>query len=119
MRNGPDVAANANFTFYVCANQQPCTANLYGGTSFAAPMWAAYIALTNQQRLAYHNSLLGSINNSLYKVGVSSVYTVVFHDIVKGSSASRSAVVGYDLVTGWGSMHGPALINYLAPKKIS
>src|SRR5208337_1016268 len=42
-RNGPDVSANANFTFYVCADQTTCTANEYGGTSFAAPMWAGYI----------------------------------------------------------------------------
>ena len=51
-RNGPDVSANANFTFYVCADQTTCTANDYGGTSFAAPMWAGYIALVNQQLVA-------------------------------------------------------------------
>ena len=51
-RNGPDVAANANFTFYVCADQTTCTANEYGGTSFAAPMWAGYLALANQQAAA-------------------------------------------------------------------
>ncbi len=49
LRNGPDVSANANFTFYVCADQTTCTANEYGGTSFAAPMWAGYVALANQQ----------------------------------------------------------------------
>ena len=49
LRNGPDVAANANFTFYVCADQTTCTANEYGGTSFATPMWAGYVALVNQQ----------------------------------------------------------------------
>ena len=48
-RNGPDVSANANFTFYVCADQTTCTANVYGGTSFAAPMWAGYMALVNEQ----------------------------------------------------------------------
>ena len=37
LRNGPDVSANANFTYYVCADQTTCTANEYGGTSFAAP----------------------------------------------------------------------------------
>ena len=51
-RNGPDVSANANFTFYVCADQTTCTANEYGGTSFAAPMWAGYLALVNQQSVA-------------------------------------------------------------------
>ena len=48
-RNGPDVAANAAASFYVCANQTACTANGYSGTSFAAPMWAGYLALVNQQ----------------------------------------------------------------------
>ena len=42
LRNSPDVAAEANFDFYVCADQTTCTANDYGGTSFAAPMWAGY-----------------------------------------------------------------------------
>ena len=26
-RSGPDVAANANFTFYTCSNQTACVAN--------------------------------------------------------------------------------------------
>ena len=51
-RNSPDVSANANFTYYVCANQTTCTANDYGGTSFAAPLWAGYLALANQQAVA-------------------------------------------------------------------
>jgi subtilase family serine protease len=40
LRNAPDVSANSYWSFYVCADQTTCTANLYGGTSFAAPMWA-------------------------------------------------------------------------------
>ena len=56
LRNSPDVAANANFDFYVCADQTTCTANEYGGTSFAAPMWAGYLALANQQAVANGNS---------------------------------------------------------------
>ena len=66
-RNGPDVSANANFTFYVCADQTTCTANEYGGTSFAAPMWAGYLALVNEQAVANGNPTLGFINpSSLY-----------------------------------------------------
>ncbi len=61
-RNGPDVSANANFTFYVCADQTTCTANSYGGTSFAAPMWAAYIALVNQQLAMNSQPAIGFIN---------------------------------------------------------
>ena len=61
-RNGPDVAANANFTFYVCADQQACTSNLYGGTSFAAPMWAGYLALANEQAASKGDKPPGFIN---------------------------------------------------------
>jgi kumamolisin len=111
-RNGPDVAANANFTFYVCADQTTCTANEYGGTSFAAPMWAGYLALVNQQAKANGNALLGFINPLIYPLGVSSQSTY-FHDITSGNNG-YPAVAGYDLVTGWGSPNGASLINKLA-----
>ena len=102
-RNGPDVSANANFTFYVCADQTTCTANDYGGTSFAAPMWAGYIALVNQALVAEGKPLLGFLNPVIYAQNVTSDYKADFHDIVSGKSGSYSAVTGYDLVTGWGS----------------
>ena len=107
-RNGPDVSANADFTFYVCANQTTCTANSYGGTSFAAPMWAAYIALVNQQLAANSQSPIGFLNPTIYAMNESggsltSSYAANFHDITSGKSGSFSAVKGYDLVTGWGS----------------
>ncbi len=112
-RNGPDVSANANFTFYVCADQTTCTANSYGGTSFAAPMWAGYLALINQQSVANGNKTLGFINPSLYSIGASSSYGTDFHDITSGSNG-YSATTGYDLATGWGSPNGSGLINALA-----
>jgi kumamolisin len=112
-RNGPDVSANANFTFYVCADQTTCTANDYGGTSFATPMWAGYLALINQQSVANGNKTLGFINPSLYTIGEGSSYDTDFHDITSGSNG-YSAVTGYDLATGWGSPNGSALINALA-----
>jgi kumamolisin len=112
LRNGPDVSANANFTFYVCADQSGCTANNYGGTSFAAPMWAGYLALVNQQSVANGNKTVGFINPTLYSIGLSSSYTTDFHDIVSGSNGF-SATTGYDLATGWGSPNGSALINAL------
>ncbi|MFI5167634.1 MAG: protease pro-enzyme activation domain-containing protein [Thermoanaerobaculales bacterium] len=114
LRNGPDVSANANFTFYVCADQTNCTANSYGGTSFAAPMWAGYLALINQQVVANGNAVLGFINPALYSIGLGSSYGTDFHDITSGTSGSYSAVTGYDLVTGWGSPNGTGLINALA-----
>ncbi len=111
-RNAPDVSANANYTFYVCADQKACTANLYGGTSFAAPMWAGFLALVNQQALLNGQSVLGFINPTLYSIGGGSSYTSEFHDITSGSNG-YSATVGYDLATGWGSPNGTALITGL------
>ena len=103
-RNGPDVSANANFTFYTCADQTTCNANLYGGTSFAAPMWAGYIALVNQQLASQGQSTLGFLNPTIYAQNVNAgTYAADFHDITSGTSGSYSAVTGFDLVTGWGS----------------
>jgi subtilase family serine protease len=103
LRNGPDVSANANFTFYTCADQTACLANEYGGTSFAAPMWAGYLALVNQQLAANGAAPIGFINPTIYAQNVTSSYDADFHDISSGTSGSFSAVAGYDLVTGWGS----------------
>ncbi|MFT4112699.1 S53 family peptidase [Silvibacterium sp.] len=113
-RNGPDVSANANFTFYTCADQTTCLANEYGGTSFAAPMWAGFIALSNQQAAANGQSYAGFFNATIYADNLTSTYATDFHDITSGKSGSYSAVTGYDLVTGWGSPKA-ALINTLAP----
>jgi len=112
-RNAPDVSANSDFTFYVCADQSGCTANQYGGTSFAAPMWAGYLALTNQQAVANGNPTLGFINPTLYTIGLGSSYDSDFHDITSGSNG-YSAITGYDLATGWGSPNGSGLLNALA-----
>jgi subtilase family serine protease len=114
LRNGPDVSANANFTFYVCADQTTCTANEFGGTSFATPMWAGYVALANQQLAANGDATLGFINPTIYAQNITSSYGTDFHDITSGTSGSFSATTGYDLVTGWGSPNGIGLINALA-----
>ena len=97
----------------MCADQTTCTANSYGGTSFAAPLWAGYLALVNQQAMANGNKALGFINPSLYTIGAGSSYDTDFHDITSGSNG-YSATTGYDLVTGWGSPNGANLLNALA-----
>jgi kumamolisin len=114
LRNGPDVSANANFTFYVCADQRGCTANVYGGTSFAAPMWAGYLALVNQQAATKKDPAPGFIDPTVYKLSLGKNYGTLFHDITSGSNGFP-AVKGYDLVTGWGSPNTDGLINALAP----
>ena len=113
LRNGPDVSANANFTFYVCADQTTCTANDYGGTSFAAPMWAGYLALANQQAAA-NGDTIGFINPIIYPAALTSSYGTYFHDITSGSCGTYSGITGYDLCTGWGSPNTTGIINLLA-----
>jgi subtilase family serine protease len=113
LRNGPDVSANANFTFYVCADQTTCTANDYGGTSFATPMWAGYLALANQQAAA-SGKTIGYINPILYPAALTSSYGTYFHDVTSGSCGTYSSITGYDLCTGWGSPNTSGIINLLA-----
>jgi kumamolisin len=113
LRNGPDVSANANFTFYVCADQTTCTANDYGGTSFATPMWAGYLALANQQAAANGESI-GFIDPIIYPAALTSSYGTYFHDITSGSCGTYSGITGYDLCTGWGSPNTTGIINLLA-----
>jgi kumamolisin len=113
-RNGPDVAAEANFDFYVCADQEPCTANLYGGTSFATPMWAGYLALANEQYLANGaTKTLGFINPALYAIYAGSNYATDFHNVTSGGN-TYGCTVGYSLSCGLGSPNGDALVIALA-----
>jgi len=72
----------------------------WGGTSFAAPRWAGYLALLNQQASGKGHGTLGFINPAICGIGLGSSY---------------AAEKGYDLVTGWGSPNGVTLSNALAP----
>ncbi len=116
LRNIPDVCAEAEFDNYVCSNGY-CGGG-WGGTSFAAPRWAGFLALVNQQA---NGTPIGFLNPSLYAIGQGAGYASDFHDISMGnnfndaSPALYSAVAGYDLVTGWGSPTGQNLIDALAP----
>jgi kumamolisin len=113
-RNSPDVAAEANTDNYICYDGT-CEGG-WGGTSFAAPRWAAYLALVNQQAVSNNVTPVGFINPTIYAIGLNSAkYGSNFHDITSGSNGTYSATTGYDLVTGWGSPNGSGLINSLAP----
>ena len=112
LRNSPDVSAEANNDFYACADQGACQTG-WGGTSFAAPMWAGFMALVNQQAAAGGAKTVGFINPLIYPLGVSSGYGAAFHDITSGNNG-YPAVTGYDLATGWGSPNGAGLIKALA-----
>ena len=112
LRNGPDVSANAGYSFLVCSDQKACTTNYWGGTSFAAPMWAGFIALVNQQSLINGYNPAGFLNPSLYSLGAGATYATSFHDITSGGNG-LPAGTGYDPVTGWGSPK-LALVSNLA-----
>ncbi len=114
LRNGPDVSAMADCDFYYCGDQKACGTGLCG-TSFAAPMWAGYLALANQQA-ATNGESIGFINPIIYpqaELG-GTTYSNLFHDITSGSCGDSSGT-GFDLCTGWGTPNGSGLINLLAP----
>ncbi|HWY21491.1 MAG TPA: protease pro-enzyme activation domain-containing protein [Candidatus Acidoferrum sp.] len=134
-RNIPDVSAEANTDNYFCANGS-CQGGI-GGTSLAAPRWAAFVALINQQAAANatatgNNTSLGFLNPTIYTLS-SGNYASDFHDITTGNNATTTtcsvgslgclpsgvegfdAVTGFDLVTGWGSPKGPTIFDSLFP----
>src|SRR5262249_52465756 len=113
-RGVPDIASDANpdsgLIFYDQGQEE-----LAGGTSAAAPLWAALIAIADQ--MAGHP--LGYINPALYKLAASDAYVRDFRDITYGNNAvsdqgvhipGYTAVSGWDAVTGLGSPIGEKLL---------
>lgn len=118
-RNIPDVALAGDNVFVIADNGR---SNLVVGTSCAAPLWAGYTALVNQQAAASGKPPVGFMNPSLYAIGKGDYgdYAAAFHDVTTGNNFNDespdrfSAVTGYDLCTGWGTPTGDGLINLLA-----
>ncbi len=109
-RNVPDVAFNSDpetgLILYLNGQLQAG----WGGTSMAAPMFAAYLALVKPT--AFVNPLLYSSANSSNN----------FHDITQGNNYDISvhgeiksyiSQMGYDCCTGLGSINGANLKNVL------
>src|SRR6185369_5983532 len=104
--------------FLILKNGQTGTV---GGTSAAAPLWAGFLALVNQQAAANGKPAIGNLNAILYSIGRgSNNYSTVFHDITAGNNTNTGsptnffAVPGFDLATGWGSPNGSNMIDILA-----
>jgi len=116
-RNLPDVALTGDNVYVLYSNG---SSGAFGGTSCAAPLWAGFTALVNQQAVANGRASVGFLNPTLYALGNGASYSSTFHDTTTGnnfsstSPAKFSAVAGYDLCTGWGTPNGTALINALA-----
>jgi subtilase family serine protease len=122
-RQVPDVAlASAGHDGYLIRTDDSGNGlNQYfvgGGTSCAAPTFAALMALVEQK----NGQLQGNANVVLYQLG-NAQYSygtpVVFHDIkagnnqlqVSGAPAGYSAGTGYDECTGLGSVDATALAD--------
>ncbi|MGO4441932.1 protease pro-enzyme activation domain-containing protein [Mycobacterium sp. 2YAF39] len=100
-RLSPDVAAVADpFTGVRFIYKQ--TEVIGGGTSQAAPIWAALAVLINQYLDANGGDPLGNANPLLYRVASGS-YIPGFREIGPGGNAVDYSQPGYDVVTGLGS----------------
>jgi hypothetical protein len=142
-RNIVDVSAEANTDNFFCSSGT-CQGGI-GGTSLAAPRWAGFLALANEQAAA-NGDTVGFLNTTAYTIiGPGANYDTAFHDIASGWSQNSSltcsvgapgcldggqtvdgvteptgvegfnAVTGYDLPSGWGTPNGEGMINALAP----
>ncbi len=106
-RGVPDVAGNADpeTGYEVRVDGQ---AQVIGGTSAVAPLWAALIARCNQKL----GAALGDVHAALYQIGARG-----FRDITSGSNGAYQAGPGWDACTGLGSPRGEALLAALAALK--
>ena len=105
-RGFPDVSANGwNFPIVYDGRVLP-----EGGTSQAAPTWAAVLTLINEKRSEAGKNPVGFVNPVLY------AHPEVFHDITKGNNAGCNtagfaAVEGWDPITGLGTPDFPKLLE--------
>jgi kumamolisin len=109
-RDVPDVSADADpssgwYIYTEGGNEE------VGGTSAAAPNWAAFTADYDTAATHFGKAKFGYANAFIYTVAQSSAYSTAFHDIKSGSNGGYSAGTGYDKVTGWGSYNGGSFIS--------
>ena len=121
-RNIPDVALTADNIFVCYDNGTDDGYYFYMGTSAAAPLWAGFCALVNQQSTAANSTnYVGFLNPALYAIATNASYNSCFHDITTSNNIGTHtaglfyATNGYDLCTGLGTPAGTNLINALAP----
>jgi Pro-kumamolisin, activation domain/Putative Ig domain len=122
----PDVAADADPStgYLVYWNGSGSSAGApsgwqgIGGTSAAAPLWAALLALADASP-ACGGAPVGFANPALYR-SASSDYAGVFNDVTTGDNdftgtngGQYAAKPGYDPVTGLGTPNAGALVGQL------
>jgi len=117
-RNVPDVSLNADpNTGYSIFYDGKWT--IFGGTSCAAPLWAAFIACVNQERIANQNPVLGFANPIIYSIAAGAEFAGDFHDIISGDNLHYYATKNYDNATGWGSFNGANLFTSLTHSSLT
>jgi kumamolisin len=131
-RESPDVSLNADpvrgYPVYCTALAAGCNANnpwlIVGGTSAASPMWAAMLAMTNEESVKAGGFNIGFVNPLLYQVASGASYAADFHDISSGNNDYKNLQGGkyaagavYDMATGLGSYNADALATQLVALK--
>ena len=109
-RQVPDVSADADPStgFHIIFGGHDGQA---GGTSAATPLWAATVALINQDLKKKGLREVGFANPALYWIGENAarLSPQPFHDVSAGNNLGFDAATGWDFATGWGSMDAAAL----------
>lgn len=103
-RQVPDVAAIA-YHAAVLFQGQFGGAN---GTSIAAPVWAAGIAIVDEGLIKNKNEVLGD-PTSFYAVANKAASKHPYYDVTKGNNLYYPATANWDCSTGWGT---PNLFNF-------
>jgi kumamolisin len=106
-RQVPDVAGPADpssgFHVVYTAPGEGVVSSRVGGTSAAAPFWAASMLLTQQLAQSEGIDTLGALAPVLYQVAAEQPDGAVFHDVVRGGNLLYQAGPGWDYSTGLGS----------------
>jgi kumamolisin len=101
-RGLPDVAADADpgtgWSFYSSGRWGAA-----GGTSAAAPFWAAAMLLVGEYASAHGAHVPGFVTPLLYALAAGGQHRRPFHDVTLGSNRFYSAAAGWDPATGLGS----------------
>ena len=109
-RQVPDVSADGDPStgFHIVFGGRDGQA---GGTSAATPLWAATVALINQDLKQKGLRAVGFANPAIYWMGENSAKFSArpFHDVTAGNNLGFDAGPGWDFATGWGSMDAAAL----------
>ncbi|GCE31644.1 hypothetical protein KDA_71280 [Dictyobacter alpinus] len=105
----PDISADADpstgYSVYcTAAAVSYCSGWLsIGGTSAAAPLWAAIASDINHYLIAQSKPVLGNAHVPLYNLYNNAQVYPPFHDITTGNNLYYQATANYDLATGLGT----------------